>query len=155
MGLMSQYTHHHSQFMNMELLRQGYHIKKWPKIFANKEDMMSRDIDASAKALARSFLSASLLMDAWPGHTRMNDMQMKMLLYLYSVSHTYVSYDSMHSVFVGHTNNFKFSSGVRALEAAGYILKDGHGGKREYTITGSGIKQVNEFIQRTLNLNTF
>jgi nitrogen regulatory protein PII-like uncharacterized protein len=155
LGLMSQSIHHHSYFLNLEIVRQGYHIQKWSKTYNNKKDMATREADASAKSLVRTCLSALFTMDFWPGSTGISAEQMKILLYLYSVSNSYISYGQMYGVFAGNTNNFRFSSSLKGLLTEDYIIKHGAGKAKEYTISALGIKQVNEFIQKTLNLNSF
>jgi predicted transcriptional regulator len=155
LGLMSQSIHHHSHFLNLEITRQGHHIQRWSKQYLNKKDIDTKETDASAKALARTCLSAILTMTFWPGSTGMTTAQMEILLYLYSVSNSYISYSRLFDVFAGNTNNFKFSSAIRALVTDELIIKHGRGNIKEYSISALGIKQVNTFINKTINLNSF
>lgn len=155
LGLMSQSIGHHTYFLNLELNRQGYHIQKWKKNTVNKEDMLTREIDANAKMLVKTCLSTTLMMDYWPGITGISSVQMKVLLYLYTVSHTYVADEKLYGIFAGAITKNKYRVAAKQLFENQYIQKHVASNVREFTITGMGIKQVNEFVHKTLNLNTY
>ncbi len=155
LGLMSQSIHHHSHFLNLELIRQGHHIHRWSKQYLNKKDLETRESDVCFYVLGRTCLSAILTMGFWSGSTGITPAQMEILLYLGSVSNSFISYQRLFDVFAGNTNNFKFSSAIRMLVSDQYIIKHSKGNVKEYTISELGIKQVNQFIDKTLNLNSF
>lgn len=155
LGLMSQSIHHHTYFMNMEFQRQGYHIQKWAKNNLNQEDLLTREIDQNAKVVAKTCLNACVSMDYIPGRTGFTGTQMKILLYLYTVSHTYVPTDKIYNVFAGYISINAYRMAIKQLTDNMFVTK--MNGKEEvsFTISGMGIKQVNDFTQKVLNLNTF
>lgn len=155
LGLMAQSIHHPSHFLNLELQRQGFHIQKWSKQYQNAEDMTTRGLEASAKLLARTCLSVALMIDSWPGATGISPLQLKILLYLYSVSHTNVSHKRLYDVFGGYTNPNSYAIAMRGLASEQLVLRIVLNREVEYAISGLGIKQINEFINRVINLNTF
>lgn len=155
LGLMSQSIHHHTYFMNMEFQRQGYHIQKWAKNNLNREDLVTREVDASAKTVVKTCLNACLTMDYTHGRTGMSEPQMKILLYLYTVSHTYVPDEKIHNVFAGNMTVNVYRTAMRTLTENFLVTKQGYGKEISFTISGAGIKQVNDFAQRVLNSNTF
>jgi hypothetical protein len=155
LGLTSQAIHHPAYFLNLELNRQGYHIQKWSRKFDNQEDMATREVDMNAKLVVRTCLNANMTMDYWPGTTGISVLQMKILLYLYSVSHLYVGEGKLFDIFIGVAAKFKFNNAIKGLIDNTFIMKNVSAKEKEYSITGLGIKQVNEFVTRTVNLNTF
>lgn len=155
LGLMSQSIHHHTYFMNMEFQRQGYHIQKWAKNNLNKEDLATRELDQSAKILAKTLLNGCLAMDYIPGRTGFTGTQMKILLYLYSVSHTYVLTEKIYNVFAGSMSPNAYRMAIKQLIDNFFVTKVTREGEASFTISGAGIKQVNDFIQRVLNSNAF
>lgn len=153
LGHVSQSIHHPAYFLNLELNRQGYHIQKWPKKFANQDDMASREVDMSAKLLVKTCLSANLVMDYCEGSTGIRPLELKILLYLYTLSQIYVPEEKIFAVFAGAITTNKFRRAIRAVSLDHLILKNAK--EKEYTITAAGIRQVNEYVNRIMNLNTF
>lgn len=153
LGIMSQAIHHPSYVLNLEMDRQGYHIKKWAKKYTNKEDVHTRELEANAKLLAQTCLSANLMMDFTPGNTGISAPQMKILLFLYTLSHIYVSEERILSALAGSVGKIQYAAAMRPLVAGQFVLRHAKG--KEYTIAGPGIRQVNEYMSRTLTLNTF
>lgn len=151
LGLMAQSIHHHSFFLNLEFLRQGYHIQKWKKHSNNNQDMEAREADESAKVLATTMLNACVSMDYVTGLTGITQTAMKILLYLYASSHTYVKDDVIYARFAGAFNKTKYRYAMKALLKEGLIQQHGARFKREATITGPGIKHVNNFFNSAMN----
>jgi hypothetical protein len=151
LGHMSQSIHNHSFFLNLEFIRQGYHIQKWKKHNLNGLDATSREIDETSKVLAKTMLKASIAMDFVQGSTGVTPTQMKILLLLYSISHAYIKDDDLYGHFVGAFNKTKYRWAMKALVKEGLILPQGPLSKREVTITGAGIKHVNNFFNSVIN----
>lgn len=150
LGHMSQSIHHHSFFLNMEFIRQGYHIQKWKKHNLNGLDATSREIDESSKVLAKTLLNACLAMDFAAGGTGITPTQMKLLLHLYAISHTFIKDDELYGYFVGAFNKTKYRYAMKALVKEGLVVQHGPASKREVTISGTGIKRVNEFFDASV-----
>lgn len=154
MGLVSQTQHHPSYVLNLEMARQGYHIQKWSRKYENAEDKESREADATAKLMARTCLNASLLMEA-PGSGGLTDAQLKILLVLFGMSHLYLSEEKLYGFLAGFVTKVKFAIAMRGLIGSQFILKHISNRKKEYTITGPGIRQVTEYLNRVINLNNY
>lgn len=152
LGFMSQSIHHHSFFLNLEFQRQGYHIQKWKKHNTDNGDMAARETDESARLLATTMLNACVAMDYVPGSMGMTDTEMKLLLYLYPLSHTYVKDDVLYGRFAGAFNRTKYRYAMKALIKAEYIVQVGKRERREVTISGAGIAQVNNFFDSAMSV---
>jgi hypothetical protein len=152
LGLMAQSIHHHSYFLNNEFQRQGYHIQKWKRHNLNAADLATRATDETAATIARLCVNTCLAMSFTPGLTGITENEMNILLYLYSTAHTYIGDEDLYSRFVGSMNKTKYRYSIKGLTKA--LLVQQHGtSKREFTITGQGIKQATEFINRVFSLS--
>ena len=154
LGVMAQSIHHHSFFLNLEFLRQGYHIQKWKKHSTNEKDLQVREAQESAKVLATTMLNACVIMDYVEGLLGLTPTSMKLLLYLYSLSHTYVEDSVLYSRFAGAFNKTKYRYAMKALLKGDMILQQGPKIRREITITTAGIKRVNSFLDSAMMLST-
>jgi hypothetical protein len=153
LGLMSQSIHHHSFFLNMEFQRQGYHIQKWSKNNLNKGDLLTREVDESAKILVKTALNACLVMTDTPGMTGITEGEMKIMLYLYVFSNTYVEADKIYAHFVGRMTKQLYRTSIKRLIKSQYIQQHGQMKKKEYTITGQGISKVYDFVKSIFSAN--
>jgi hypothetical protein len=151
LGYMSQSIHHHTFFLNMEFLRQGYHIQNWKRQNVNEADMQTREADESAKVLAKTMLKTCLAMEYVDGMTHVSQTQMKILLRLYPISHTYINDPELYNYFSGNFNKTKFRHAMNGLLKDQLILQKGKASKKEYTISGAGIKHVNNFFDTVIN----
>lgn len=154
LGIMAQSIHHHSYFLNLEFVRQGYHIQKWKKHSTNNQDMAAREADESAKAVASNFLSGCITMDYVDGMLGISPTAMKVLLHLYSLSHAYVPDQVLYDRFAGAFNKTKYRYAIKALLKDDLIIQHGPKLKREITITSGGIKHVNNFMDSAMKLTT-
>lgn len=155
LGLMSQSIHHPAFFLNLELNRQGYSIKKWPKKNLNQQDLLVRELDENAKVISKTILNSCVSMDYCRGLTGVSDTEMKILLYLYNKSHTYIPNEQLLSFFAGNMSKTKYRGAVKRLLAGQLIQKHGAIKELELTITGPGVRQVNNFINNVINSNNF
>jgi hypothetical protein len=150
LGLTAQSIHHPSFFLNMEMLRQGYNIQKWKKLNLNKTDLQTREADEMGKLLARTFLNGSIALEYAPGSTRVTPNEMRILLYLYTLAHTYVNDSDLSHYFVGYMTKNVYRYAMKALWKDGLIQQHGMASKREFTITGAGVKHVNNFFESAI-----
>jgi hypothetical protein len=135
----------------MEFQRQGYHIQKWNKNNLNKVDLLTREVDECAQNIAKSYLNACLVMDSTPGMTGITIGEMKLLLYLYTLSHTYVGDEKILTYFAGRMTKQLYRSSIKGLVKSQYVQQHGQAGRKEFTITGQGIAQVNGFFKSVFN----
>jgi hypothetical protein len=150
LGVMAQSIHHHSFFLNLEFLRQGYHIQKWKRHATNGKDMQVREAQESAKVLATTMLNACVTIDYVDGLIGITPTAMKILLYLYSLSHTYIEDNVLYSRFAGAFNKTKYRYAIKALIKGDMIIQQGPKIRREITITAAGIKHVNNFMESSM-----
>lgn len=155
LGLMSQSTHHHSFFMNTELLRQGYHIQKWAKNNLNKKDLETREADELTKKVVKLCLNALLVLDSIEGMKGMTRGEMMILLYLYTVSHTYMDDKDILDIFIGSMTKIYYRRSIKCLVQSLCIQQYGTYHDKSYTITAQGIGRVNEYLRAVLNSNFF
>lgn len=153
LGFMAQSIHHPSFFLNLEFNRQGFHIQKWKKRNLNDRDLQLREIDENASNLAKIMLNGCLSMDY--ARTLMNIMpsQLKILLYLYSMPHAYVSDITLGEYFVGRISRLEFRSAIKTL-LNGFLIQQ-NDEEKSYTIAGPGIKKVNEYFKAVFTFINF
>jgi hypothetical protein len=151
LGLVSKVSHHPSFFLNLELLRQGYHIEKWGKRYGTEKDTVSRSIDETAKAIGRMLFNSSVSMDFSKGLLGSSADEMKVLLFLYSTSLVEPTDEDVKSRFAGRMKGKSYYVAIRSL-------MDSHSIDRIFgkvSITSLGIKKVSNFIDSAINKNTF
>lgn len=154
LGIFAQSLHHHSFFLNLEFLRQGYHIQKWKKHSTNNQDMAVREAEESAKILAETMLNACITIDYVDGLLGINATAMKLLLHLYTLSHTYVLDNILYDRFAGAFNKTKYRYAIKYLLKSDLIIQHGPKVRKEITITAGGIKHVNNFMDSSMKLTT-
>jgi hypothetical protein len=152
LGVMAQSIHHHSFFLNLEFLRQGYHIQKWKRHSTSGKDMEVREAQESAKVLAATMLNACVTIDYVDGLIGITPTAMKILLHLYSLSHTYVEDNVLYSRFAGAFNKTKYRYAIKALIKGDMIIQQGPKIRREITITTAGIQRVNNFLDSAMRI---
>jgi hypothetical protein len=154
LGLFAQSIHHHTFFLNLEFLRQGYHIQKWKKHSTNNQDMAVREADESAKLLAETMLNACITLDYAEGLLGITQTAMKLLLHLYTFSHAYIPDQTLYDRFAGAFNKTKYRYAIKSLIKDGLIVEHGPKVRKEITITAGGIKHVNNFMDSAMKLTT-
>lgn len=145
---MSQSIHHPSYFMNLEFLRQGYHIKKWSKRNLNREDLESREINETSTVLAKIFLRVSATMDNRKSVLGMTRTEMEILLYLWQFYNTMVSQETLYDYFIGYKTKYDITTSLRKLLENLLIEKQGVVKKKGYVISNFGIQQVKKFFDQ-------
>lgn len=146
LGYVSRAIHHHSFYLDMEMQRQGWNVKKWSKRAFTQRDLDFREMDEGATELARSFLSAAITMDYCKGSVGVTHQEMKILLYLYTQSHTFISEKHLTDYFHGYIRGAEIRLGIRNLWKSNNIEQD-KGIEKRYTITGSGTRCVSNFFK--------
>lgn len=139
--------HHPSFFLDMEFIRQNWHIKKWKKRFFNPTDMQMREAQEGSDELCSLLFSASVTMDYMKSLMGMSPDAMKLLLYLYPNSHRKLSDSHLCDYFTGYMGMTTLRVAIKTLQKAGHIESDTGQKERSYTITGKGIRAVSEFFK--------
>lgn len=152
--LMAKSMHHPSFFLNLELIRQGFHIKKWTKRNFNKKDMDVRETMENDSLLIRTLLSGNLSVKYVPGLTGLTEVEMNILMYFYVYKHTFITEETLKGYFLGVFTKREFQEAVVALVKTDYIRRKAHN-VMEYTITSPGIQAVADYRDTVLANNQF
>lgn len=153
-GLTCKSVHTPSYAMNLELLRQSYHVKKWLRIFTEKETSDAVEADS---VLMRTLLSATITMNYQAGITGISDIQVQILIYLYLNRNKQRSYSDVDNLFSGYKGRYTpagFKSAINSLILNQYIQKSSV--DKNLTITSLGIKKCQQYRDAVLvNNNNF
>lgn len=151
LGLMADTIHHKSYFLNQQFNKIGYHIKEWSK---KKEIAGSIELN---EAVENSDLLVSLFLNSLENsgyaesYFGVRELDLKILMYLYGYRHTHIEKDRMRDFFgVGVRSKGKVTTSVKRLFNAGHIKKHTDYSVPKYTISSSGIKIVNQFVDKIL-----
>lgn len=155
LGLMADTIHHKSYFLNLEYNRTTYHVKKWDRNRHTPESKQLNDTIESADFLAKLFVSAFTTLGTVEGCLEVSQYDIKILLYLHGYRHTYLEKERIWDYFLGDMTKGKVTSSLKKLFLNEYIRKHADYKKLRYTITGSGIQMVNQFMNRILKSNQF
>lgn len=155
MGLTCKSIHTPSYSMNLELMRQSYHVKKWSRTVPVK-DQSSEAAEADS-VLMRTLLSATITMNYQAGITGLSDMQMNIIIYLYLNRNKERSISDLNDLFSGYKGRYTpagFKTAINSLVLNQYIQKSAV--NKNLTITSLGIKKCQEYRDSVLvNNNNF
>lgn len=155
MGLTCKSVHTPSYAMNLELMRQAYHVKKWSRSVPVKDQ--SGEVAEADSVLMRTLLSATITMNYQAGITSLSDIQMQICLYLYLNRNKERSFSDIENMFSGYKGRYTpagFKSAINSLILNQYIQKSAV--DKNLTITSLGIKKCQEYRDSVLiNNNNF
>jgi hypothetical protein len=149
MGLTCKSVHIPSYAMNLELMRQSYHVKKWSRVVPVK-DQSSEVVEADS-VLMRTLLSATITMNYQAGITGISDVQLAILIYLYINRNKERSFSDIENMFSGYKGRYTpagFKSAINSLIINQYIQKSAV--DKNLTITSLGIKKCQEYRDAVL-----
>lgn len=152
LGLTAQNIHHKAYTMRLELTRTGYHPQHWKK---HLDADSSQEIQENSNALAKTLLSSSLTLERCEFLFRLKPLHVQLLLHMYSLKHTFVSAIQLLAVFEGYQSKVKIGYAIKNILRDGYIQKSAVDRDPQYTISGRGIKVVNEYMEAVLHANGF
>jgi hypothetical protein len=155
LGLAAKAIHNPNYFLNLEINRQGYHVKKWSRQSPVKEDAATKEVMDNDNVLMRTLLSSSITMNYQPGLSGLSEVQLQILLFMYINRQKYISYEDLNNLFAGYKGKYKegnFASSIRALVSEQLIQKSAIE-KDQITITGIGIKKCIEYRNAVLANN--
>jgi hypothetical protein len=153
MGLTCKSVHNPSYLMNLELMRQSYHVRKWSRTVPAK-DQSSETAEADS-VLMRTLLSATITMNYQAGITGISDVCLQILLYLYLNRNKERSFSDIESMFSGYKGRYTpagFKSAINSLILNQYIQKSVV--DKNLTITSLGIKKCQEYRDAVLVNNS-
>jgi hypothetical protein len=154
-GLTCKSVHNPSYSMNLELMRQSYHVKKWSRAVPVKDP--TGDVAEADSVLMRTLLSATITMNYQAGITGLSDIQCQILLYLYVNRNKERSMSDLDDVFSGYKGRYTpsgFKTAINSLVLNQYIQRSAV--DKTLTITSLGIKKCQEYRDSVLiNNNNF
>lgn len=150
LGLMAQTTHTPSYYMDLEMLRQGYHIKNWKKRYGGEKENTYRDLDEKSRSICLFLSNATSSIESAKSLFGATASQVKILLYLYA-STTDVPDQDLKDNFSGRLTGKEFGDSIRGLMHEGRIERLSN----IVSITGSGIKIINDYLHSVIHPNNF
>lgn len=153
MGLTCKSIHTPSYAMNLELMRQSYHVKKWSRTVPVKDK--SSEVAEADSVLMRTLLSATITMNYQSGITNISDAQIQILIYLYINRNKERSFSDIENMFSGYKGRYTpagFKSALNSLILNQYIQKSVV--DKNLTITSLGIKKCQEYRDAVLTNNS-
>jgi hypothetical protein len=153
LGLMSQSIHNPNFFLNVELSRIAYNIKKWKKTELSAYDLEIREMQEDAKTLCDCALNMDRAMVYHKGLNGVSGNELRVLLYLYK-NQGYISDSHLAEYFHGVLSKLQFRYAIKQLFSSQAIIKNIEQ-RTEYTISGIGVKHVNNFLNNFTGKNQF
>lgn len=153
MGITCKSVHTPSYAMNLELMRQAYHVKKWSRSVPVKDQ--SSEVSEADSVLMRTLLSATITMNYQAGITGISDVQLTILIYLYVNRNKERSFSDIENMFSGYKGRYTpsgFKSAINSLIINQYIQKSAV--DKNLTITSLGIKKCLEYRDAVLLNNS-
>jgi hypothetical protein len=153
MGLTCKSVHTPSYEMNLELMRQSYHVKKWSRTVPVKDQ--SGEVAEADSVLMRTLLSATITMNYQAGITGLSDLQIQILLFLHINRNKERSISDLDDLFSGYKGRYTpagFKSAINSLILNQYIQKSSV--DKKLTITSLGIKKCQEYRDAVLTNNS-
>lgn len=154
-GLTCKSIHTPSYAMNLELMRQSYHVKKWSR--GNPVKDQSSEVAEADSVLMRTLLSSTITMNYQAGITGISDIQVQILLYIYLNRNKQRSHSDVDDLFAGYKGRYTPSglkSAINSLVLNQFLQKSAV--DKTLTITSLGIKKCQEYRDAVLvNNNCF
>lgn len=153
MGLTCKAIHTLSYAMNLELMRQAYHVKKWSRAVPVKDQ--SIEAAEADSVLMRTLLSATITMNYQAGITGISDICLQVLMYLYLNRNKERSMDDLENLFSGYKGRYTpagFKSAINSLILNQYIQRSTV--DKNLTITALGINKCQEYRDAVLINNS-
>lgn len=151
LGLAARITHHPSYYLDLEVLRQGYHINKWSKIYAQTKDYAYRESDESSRRICISFFNAILESKNAHGKLKCTENELLILLYLYGTTAIETKEEELRDVLAGRMSSREYCYAFRGMVHNGYA----HRMKGAVSISGEGIKKVSQYFTGVIHSSNF
>ena len=132
---------------NLQLGKVGYHHRKWTKGITSGATKEANENVAAVQYLTRTIHNSMTAFKT----AKFSECDLILLLYLYSLQHAFVDYEKMVESLSGVINPRRMFAAIRRLKQIRTIEK--HPKKKAYTITTTGVLEINKIIERVLLLN--
>lgn len=151
LGLMSGTTHNPFFYLDTELIRQGYNIRKWKKKYANAKELSHRDADESAKMVCKNIYGAMMLSQTCKLSLGLSPAGLSILLYFYAFGILEATPEKLKEILVGRFSPTEITYAIKELVLGHFISKL----LGKYSITGSGVKKVNTAFHDIIHATSF
>lgn len=155
LSLMSMTINHESYIRALEYNKTGFSIKNWSKIYNTPAQTEISEVIDNAKLVANTILNGGLHFDAVKEIFGINDIEMKILLFMYQKRQSFVFRDDITESFIGYITQARASRAMKKLILNEYLDKHLNWQTYQYRISSKGINTVSEFINRIVKANTF
>jgi hypothetical protein len=151
LGLAARMTHHPSYQLDLEILRQGYHIEKWSKRYAKTKDISYREADECSRRICITLFNGILEAKTANGKIKCTENELLMLLYLYGTNSVETKEDELKDILAGRMNSREYCYAFRGMVQKGYA----HRVSGSVSISGEGIKRVSNYFTGVIHSNNF
>lgn len=151
MGATSLKIHHPNFNLNLELSKQGYSYNKWAKRNLNDRDLATTETQENVKRfcrITRATEKSSLLIQALD---KISSQSVSVLVYLYVFNTDYVDDDEIFYECFNGENKITYRLQMKKLREEEYIRMELDNKRRRYSITGRGIKIINQLAMYTFS----
>ena len=155
LGLMAQTIHHQAYKLNLEYTRTGYHVRRWSRRFEEGSGVSPDQTLEDSMLLAKTLLSTSLILETCDVVHRLTQSEIRILLYLYTMKHTYVDVAQIQDYFNGYETKVSLTRSLRSLVDTQHLQPSAIAKSKQYTITGIGIRAVTAFQESVIQANSF
>jgi len=152
LGKMSQSMTTAPYAQNLELIRAGNILKKWPTTL-NHDDL--DEYDFAADLMAKIILWAAINFEQSESAIGVLPEMNKMLFFMYINRNKYIKKETMVAYFNGLIGGQKALAAIKFLVDKKFIQKHVDWRQKEYTITKLGIRTVHQFRDRVLKSFNF
>ena len=155
MGLCGQTLNGDTYIKSLDYNKTGFAINEWRKRLDTPVQTEMLEISEHANTIAQTIISSGMTFDAIRTLFGINDVEAKVLLFVYKSRNRYVPRDEVGAYFSGYIGTVKINNAWKRLQLNEYILKHPDWRKNQCTISPSGILIANEIISRILKQNAF
>lgn len=150
LGHLSQMIDSSSYARNMELIRTGYHMKKFKNKITLQEHNELLEERETSFYLSKIIQSSLIVGRAFKSIAGVDEDSFLFLHHLYMHRDKYFSQIKLGEIFAGIMGPKAIGVSRKKLSTAQFIQRHPEKDKAEYTISGKGILVVNQFREKTL-----
>lgn len=151
MGMMASVTHNKNYSYNVEMMKIGYHLKKWKKDVEYKNYSEVSENKETSEYVIKFALTLFLNGISIESNHSIKMMDLFILLYLYERKFLYVTQNKIYEYFIGFVKKIDVSAAIKRLREIQLISLSSISEAKEYKITTLGINKLNGFIKRVLS----
>ena len=139
----------------MEYTRVGYHVHKWNRRLNSNKIAEVNESRENDKLLLKTITSVFCVMERCEGLFKLKEVEMRVLLHYYTVMNAYATVEQAETALAGTMTKRVLVKSIRNLCFSGHLQKNYLTKRNEYTITGPGIKVVNDLMFAVFQNNNF